>query len=140
MMVKRFGYAAIEPIAAAVDPLADHADDTVVDNPEIQLHGPFGASFPDELHWSGRKISTTDGPFNRRAGQEERESFGRRHRFPNAPSSLAAVDTRLAERSRFGSRSDRIEFAILAGDQIIGEREARHRLETPRPSFEGGAS
>jgi hypothetical protein len=100
------------------------------------LAHPFPTNFIDPAVKSRQQT----GRFNRRAGQEERESFGRRHRFPNAPSSLAAVDTRLAERSRFGSRSDRIEFAILAGDQIIGEREARHRLETPRPSFEGGAS
>jgi hypothetical protein len=32
----------------------------------------------------------------------------------------------------------RIEFTILAGDQIIGKREARHRLEASRPSFQVG--
>ena len=32
----------------------------------------------------------------------------------------------------------RIEFTILAGDQIIGKREARHRLEASRPSLEVG--
>src|SRR5947209_14812918 len=46
--------------------------------------------------------------------------------------------TSIAARSRFGSRSDRIEFTILTGDQIIGKREARHRLEAPRPCVEVG--
>src|SRR5207248_6784485 len=32
----------------------------------------------------------------------------------------------------------RVEFAVFAGDQIIGKREARHRLEAPRPGFERG--
>src|ERR1700730_3094752 len=36
------------------------------------------------------------------------------------------------------ARSDRIEFAIFAGDQIVGEGEARHRLEAPCPRFEMG--
>src|SRR5262245_20798681 len=34
------------------------------------------------------------------------------------------------------ARSDRIEFAILAGDQIVGQRKARQRLEAPGPCFE----
>src|SRR6266850_1825431 len=33
-------------------------------------------------------------------------------------------------------RSGRVEFTILAGDQIVGQREARHRLEPPRPRRE----
>src|SRR5207253_1732601 len=36
------------------------------------------------------------------------------------------------------ARSDRIEFAILARDQIVGEGEARHRFETSGPYFEMG--
>ena len=49
---------------------------------------------------------------------------------------IEAQYARRPERSGFGSRSDRIEFAILAGDQIIGKREARHGLEAFGPSFE----
>ena len=30
-----------------------------------------------------------------------------------------------------GKRSNRIEFAILTGDQIIGKRETWHSLEAP---------
>src|ERR1700730_5101471 len=44
--------------------------------------------------------------------------------------------TRRVRCHRFGSRSGRIEFAILTGDQIIGKRETWHSLEAPGPSFE----
>src|SRR5207302_1565672 len=46
---------------------------------------------------------------------------------------------RLALRRQRSSEAEglfRVEFAVLARDKIVGEREARHGLQTPRPGFE----
>ena len=44
----------------------------------------------------------------------------------------------LSGRPKPEARSDRIELAILAGDQIVGECKARHRFEATGPCFEMG--
>ena len=44
----------------------------------------------------------------------------------------------LSGRPKPEARSDRIEFAILARDQIVGEGKARHCFEASGPCFETG--
>src|SRR4029077_11638239 len=57
---------------------------------------------------------------------------------PSCSYSISRANHHAPRRGRLGSRSDGIEFAILAADQLIGQREPGHRFEASCPCLETG--